>query len=445
MTTKDELKRLRQRDALTQRVLHASLKSPRISAAIRTAAKKEDKEDKKKKKEKGNEIQLPDGDLDLLVKIRGDLNKKWKESQKTKKDKKPTKKAFAEGDGEGEEEEAKTKASKQVSAMWLKFLEEVHEKGRERVKNTNPKTKDKNPEVSFSTLFKNDQGFRAKSIKEFKEWLRKGQDSESPSEEKPSAEEEGSDQVEKPSKPKGSGLSSVPTTVSKDLLKRATFRNELSEREKKEILASYKEDLGTDDLNEIIHALGFGEFPGIEDKNLEITMHAGRLQVQFSTGYPNYFGCTREIYFEESGPRVHNDYLRLPPDSPKGTGTRIFATGVAWAKKLGIKKIDCLAYRSDSSIPPFIGYKVWPRLGYDGEIPKDIRESNYMPKSVRECLGDNTTIQALFSCGPEAIAWWDSNGDSFDATFDTDGFSAALFDAYLEKKGGFEGLTESSK
>ena len=31
-------------------------------------------------------------------------------------------------------------------------------------------------------------------------------------------------------------------------------------------------------------------------------------------------------------------------------------------------------------------------------------------------------------------------GDSFDASFDTEGFSAELFNAYLERKGGFDQL-----
>lgn len=442
MTIRDELSRLRLRDALTQRVMVASLKSPRIASAIRAAA------DKDKKKDKGaEEAELPDGDMELLVELRGKLNQKWEQSQKPSKGK-PSKKAFAEGEGD---EEAKAQASKQVSAMWLKFLEDVHEKGRERVKNTNPKTKDKNPEVSFSTLFKNDQGFRAKAIKEFKEWLRKGQEGEAPTEEKPSSEESlkeeetPSSSKETPSAfrtPGTKGIASVPTTTTKKLLKKASFMGDLSKKQQKKILARYKEALGTDDLNEILHAMGFSEIPGVEKLRLNIGMAEDKLTVfTFEGG----LDCERVITFDENNvPSLYNDHLKLPEGSPKGTGTRIFASEIAWARKLGIKKISCSAHRDDDETPPYIGYKVWPRLGYDGDISKSLGR-NELPPDLKECLGDQTNIQALFACGPKAIEWWDENGDSFDATFDTEGFSAELFDAYLEKKGGFDGLTQASK
>jgi hypothetical protein len=53
---------------------------------------------------------------------------------------------------------------------WKEFLKEKYEGGKKKLPNTNPKTKAKYPEVSMLTLFKNDDSFKSKVQKEFKDW-----------------------------------------------------------------------------------------------------------------------------------------------------------------------------------------------------------------------------------------------------------------------------------
>jgi hypothetical protein len=53
------------------------------------------------------------------------------------------------------------------------FWDQFYEGGKKKVTNTNPKTKEKYPEVSAHTLFQNDVNFRRNIMKEFKEWSSK--------------------------------------------------------------------------------------------------------------------------------------------------------------------------------------------------------------------------------------------------------------------------------
>ena len=57
-------------------------------------------------------------------------------------------------------------------ARWEEFLKEKYEGGKKKVPNTNPDTKDKFPQVSMSTLFKNDFQFKSKVMNEYKAWLK---------------------------------------------------------------------------------------------------------------------------------------------------------------------------------------------------------------------------------------------------------------------------------
>jgi hypothetical protein len=136
---------------------------------------------------------------------------------------------------------------------------------------------------------------------------------------------------------------------------------------------------------------------------------------------------------------IYNEALSLTGDAPKGLGTKIFASQVYHAKRVGLKYISCEAYR-DRLRPRWIGYKVWPKMGYDGEIPLDCLE--ILPEEIKEqfdLLGyeEPYKISHLYSLPDnEGIKWWEENGESFEATFDLedDSYSMKTFQAYLEGK-----------
>lgn len=155
----------------------------------------------------------------------------------------------------------------------------------------------------------------------------------------------------------------------------------------------------------------------------------------------------RTLHVDEKGnPYIHNHTMQLSPDAPKGLGTRIFATQVAQAKAAGVAYLKCSAFRGGNT---WVGYKVWPKLGYDGDIPmtetsggeglepevvKDLHEK-FDEKFKAAGFKEPYQVSHLYRVegGQE---WWEENGDSFDAKFDlSDGsFSMKVLSAYLEEK-----------
>ena len=65
----------------------------------------------------------------------------------------------------------------------------------------------------------------------------------------------------------------------------------------------------------------------------------------------------------------------------------------------------------------YIGYKVWPKYGYDGLIPapcyRQLRGASELPASVRNA----TKISELYK-SKEGIAWWEKNGSWISMSFD---------------------------
>lgn len=58
---------------------------------------------------------------------------------------------------------------------WEDFLEVMYEGGARKVRNTNPETKDRHPEVRADHLVKTDKNFASKLRRQFKQWVSMGQ------------------------------------------------------------------------------------------------------------------------------------------------------------------------------------------------------------------------------------------------------------------------------
>ena len=128
------------------------------------------------------------------------------------------------------------------------------------------------------------------------------------------------------------------------------------------------------------------------------------------------------------GPVVHNDVFKIPAGSRGGgLGAQVFGRQVEALTKLGAVRIDTYAYRNDTD--GWIGYKVWPKFGYDGFIPEHVRRK--LPPE----LAAKRRVSELLET-PEGMTWWETNGDSFDATFDLRPGSPSRqrWEAYLRAK-----------
>lgn len=109
-----------------------------------------------------------------------------------------------------------------------------------------------------------------------------------------------------------------------------------------------------------------------------------------------------------------------------GLGTKIFSAQVEAAARMGAKKIIAIAAKSDE----YVGYKVWPKLGYDADIPAQIRFS--LPAEFRGARRISDLMKTA-----EGTKAWETYGNSTAMEFDlTPGsYSRKTLDAYVKAKG----------
>jgi hypothetical protein len=81
----------------------------------------------------------------------------------------------------------------------------------------------------------------------------------------------------------------------------------------------------------------------------------------------NLIELDRTLYFKNGKPiEIHNDLFIAPLCAPDGLGLRVFTQQVKAAVESKFPIITTFAARSDNL---FVGYMVWPKLGYGGVIP----------------------------------------------------------------------------
>ena len=103
------------------------------------------------------------------------------------------------------------------------------------------------------------------------------------------------------------------------------------------------------------------------------------------------------------------------------------------ASRFGIKEFTLQAARHDTADPTerMIGYKTWPRLGFNGTLKPD------MQRVVADAgLGRARTIRQLRRTA-EGRAWWDQHGDLIGLRWQVrpGNQSRRALDGYLRGKG----------
>jgi len=106
-----------------------------------------------------------------------------------------------------------------------------------------------------------------------------------------------------------------------------------------------------------------------------------------------------------------------------GIGADIFSQQVQEASAAGFSKIKTDASRQ----PGYNGYYTWARLGYDGPIPKSVRDKFPGVSRVSELMRT-----------PEGRSAWKEHGDTFAGEFDLKPGSQSrrVLDAYMKAKRG---------
>ncbi len=111
----------------------------------------------------------------------------------------------------------------------------------------------------------------------------------------------------------------------------------------------------------------------------------------------------------------------------QGIGTRQLARQVEQARRLGIAEIQGYAARNDETGD--VGYLVWPLLGFEGVLPRDILER--LPDNLSAARRVSELIQDV-----DGRRWWREHGDSLAVFFDLGPRSRAVrwLRAYLRRK-----------
>jgi hypothetical protein len=79
----------------------------------------------------------------------------------------------------------------------------------------------------------------------------------------------------------------------------------------------------------------------------------------------------RSVHLIDGKPEyIKNEYFEIHPCMPDGLGTKVFTQQVKSASELGFKYIKTDA----GSMSGMVGYFVWPKLGYNGDLYEEMRE-----------------------------------------------------------------------
>ena len=329
----------------------------------------------------------------------------------------------------GEEEAPAGKKPKGPPPGWDLFLKEKYEGGKRKVTNPNPKTRQKWPQVTTSTALK-EAIFRKKVMQEYSQWAKDNKDKLKGKNSQPVSQPE----LKVPEKAVKKGIP-APKKIHKDLIVSEQSASAL--KAIRDHLRDNNIDLDIpDDALELVGASPLTAKEDIVKPSFRVESHRGDAGIQMYIQNRHVSNMIRWIGKDKKGKKyIYNDTLYMKDDAPDGMGARIFASQVAQAAKEGYDRIDCLAFRSG----PWVGYKVWPKLGYDGEIPKNLFLFEWPEKFdkafEKKGFEKPYKVSHLYQV-PGGMEWWEENGTSFDATFDlTEGSqSMRILTAYLDKK-----------
>ena len=132
--------------------------------------------------------------------------------------------------------------------------------------------------------------------------------------------------------------------------------------------------------------------------------------------HPNIEAASRSLYRNGEGHlEIHNNIFTTKV-TRTGFGSEMVGRQMEQASKLGVRFISTDAARS-AGPRGYIGYHVWPKMGYDGPIPANVlpalRRSN-LPGNLR-----NATNVGELHGSKAGTEWWEKHGDWIKVKFDT--------------------------
>ena len=123
---------------------------------------------------------------------------------------------------------------------------------------------------------------------------------------------------------------------------------------------------------------------------------------------------------------IHNHLLTIDEDKQGGgIGVAIFGNQVREATARGVAYLDTTAERGEK----FVGYKVWPKFGYDAPIPAAL-----IPHLPPELDYVENISELMYNNGGRE--WWEEHGVTTDMKFDLgeESDSLAVWNAYRQER-----------
>jgi hypothetical protein len=171
--------------------------------------------------------------------------------------------------------------------------------------------------------------------------------------------------------------------------------------------------------------------------NAEVTAHIlDNKTFMISTNGDGY-NCDRTFTKHRDGKvEVHNDLWRTRDGTPfSGAGINIFLNQVRAARAAGVSYISTSAAGNlEQSVQGgFCGYTVWPKFGYDGNIPSCF--INALPPEMKTALCGKKNIQSLLAL-PGGAEAWELHGGWIELKFDLsdDSPNMQALNRYVEKR-----------
>lgn len=198
---------------------------------------------------------------------------------------------------------------------------------------------------------------------------------------------------------------------------------------------------GLPSVGDLARALFARELPALEWASLVGAPDGARVDVlsdssdygpvvHLRMAHPWLEGAALRYVYRDPEDRVaiRNELLIVRDEAPEGVGVRLLALQVRAARALGLAYLS--AYAAGGPGSPFVGYSVWPRLGYNGPIPSAVRRR--LPLEYQDA---RDLLDLLVR--PGGAVWWRRHGTGFEATFDlgAGSRSLAVLAAYMERRG----------
>ena len=164
-----------------------------------------------------------------------------------------------------------------------------------------------------------------------------------------------------------------------------------------------------------------------DDARVELSTYQDQLYIETNDPVANRYRAY--LYVRRAGAAVVIDKagFHIQPRSMqrRGLGLRIFHRQFENAKALDVARIEAIAGRRQDEN----GYYTWPRFGFDGPLPDEIKRN--LPLGLEHAR----TVLDLIECEKGRL-WWRQHGCTIRVTFDLADRSRSrrVFQRYVHEK-----------